>query len=410
MKANILFIILIIFLSSCSVDFQIKVENQSDFKLTQKSVEISREKLEKLYGNLPEAEVAELVSIDGIAYPAQFDDLDGDGKWDVLFTQIDLEANEERLFNLNLEVEQEVLYKTNIRFADKNDASKEFTSSIRLKTDDTKVTQKVFQFEGPGWENDVVAFRNYFDARNGIDIFGKTTTEMALDICGLKDGQSYHELQPWGMELLKVGNYLGAGAIAIQTGSGLYRVGPDCEGSVEVIKEGPIRSILDFYFADIIIDDQKVNLKHRVSIEAGKPYYKSEVWMDGIDNAKLVTGIVNLHSDSVFSGVIDNYSYFYTHDNQAFDGEKLGMAVLIPDSNLEVKTAPEEGEGITQTFYAGLDQTEQAVEFYFMVGWELQNNKYADKKKFENEIEDQILQLASQTKIVLQINGEFEQL
>lgn len=395
--------------AGCKVDFQINLENTAETELIQKGVELQREKLEKLYGNLPEQKFAELKTEKGKVYLGQFDDLDGDGKWDVLYTQVNFHENETLILYLDLEVEQEIVYKTNVRFADKNDSNVEYTEKTRLEGTDTNVTQKYFQFEGPGWENDLVAFRNYFDERNGIDIFGKTTSEMVLDECGLKDGPSYHELQPWGMDILKVGNSLGAGALAIQTESGLYRVGPECEAGLKVVVEGPLRSIIDFYFNNISIDGKIGKLTHRILIEAGKPFYKSQVWFDGIDGAAIVTGIVNLHADSVYTAGSENFSSFYTHDNQAYDGEKLGMAILVETNNLEVVMAPEEGDGITQTFYAAIPTEEQPAEFYFMVGWEKQDPVYATRKGFEKKIEDQLIQLSANIKKKVTISGTLEE-
>lgn len=399
MKSKLLTIAVIFLLAACTQQKGINLMNSSKTDVVRKSVELKRSEIEQRTGSLPEAEVAYLIDKDGNKLSAQLDDIDMDGKWDVLFTQVDLKSGETKSYTIsfdNVMVES----KTNIRFADKNDATLEFKTADRLTSNTTEISQQYFQFEGPGWENDVVAFRNYFDARNGIDIFGKITTDMALDQCGLKDGPTYHELQPWGMDILKVANSLGAGAIAIETASGLYRVGADSKGTYALVKEGPLRSIFDLDFEGMQIDGKTVNIKHRISIEAGKPYYKSQVWVEGIEDSKLVTGIVNLHSDSVYSKVnTDAYSYFFTHDNQAFDGEKLGMAILVDDNTLTAQTAPEEGEGITQTFYTALPISSQPVEFYFMVGWEKQDAIYSTIEGFENEIKTQSQNLACEVDI-----------
>lgn len=389
MKTSYLYLTLMLLLWSCTQQPSISLSNSSDVNLNQKSVDLERTALEQKLGALPEKAVAMLSDKEGNEYPAQLDDLNNDEKWDVLFTQVDLKAGETKEFNINFDLKEGIVVKTNIRFADINDASKEYTTGERLKSNTTEISQQYFQFEGPGWENDVVAFRNYFDARNGIDIFGKKTTDMALDSCGLKGGLSYHELRTWGMDILKVANSLGAGAIALETPSGLYRVGPDCEGTYTLIKEGPLRSMFDLDFKSIKIDGKTITLKHRISIEAGKPYYNSQVWVDGDDEAKLVTGIVNMHSDTVYSNVKSTIAYFFTHDNQAYDGEKLGMGIIVPTNNLIVQTAPEEGEGITQTYYTALPIEKQPIEFYFMAGWEKQDEAYATKDGFESEIAKQ---------------------
>ncbi|MDA3880911.1 MAG: DUF4861 family protein [Prolixibacteraceae bacterium] len=401
MKYSVLiFTFVAILVSSCGEKkAQFTVENKSNTDLKARSIVLDRLDIVSKYGEMPEGAMAWLEDENGERVLAQLDDLDGDMIWDELFAQVNLKAGESKSFNLIFDDPSafaDVKFRTNIRFADINDASKEFAEAERLKSNNTEISQKYFQMEGPGWENDIVGFRNYFDARNGIDIYGKRTSEMVLDKCGLKGGSTYHELQPWGMDILKVGNSLGAGAIAIQTASGLHRVGPDSNGTFTNVKEGSLRSILELDFKNMDIDGKSVAIKHRISIEAGKPYYNSEVFIDGIENAQLATGIVNLDSDSVFTTTLDNMSAFYTYDNQAYEGEKLGLTVIVPQNTIEVVMAPEEGEGITQTFYTALDITKQPVEFYFMAGWEKQDKVYATQKGFEEKVNNEIKQLSAE--------------
>ena len=104
------------------------------------------------------------------------------------------------------------------------------------------VTEAAFQMEGVAWENDRVGFRNYMDERNGMDIFGKTTADMVLEEVGIAGAPSYHEPGAWGMDVLKVGTSLGAGAIAYMFEDSLYRVGDSGAGSYHVVFQGPLRS------------------------------------------------------------------------------------------------------------------------------------------------------------------------
>lgn len=46
--------------------------------------------------------------------------------------------------------------------------------------------------EGLAWENDKVAFRQYFDLRNTKDIYGKTVPGMVMDTVGTNPKNSYH--------------------------------------------------------------------------------------------------------------------------------------------------------------------------------------------------------------------------
>lgn len=370
---------------------QVKLTNMSDFDLVEKPISIDRSMLEAKYGELDASKIPFLAQAKTLV-PCQFEDLDGDGAWDQLFALVDLKAGEQKSFILELKDKAnapEVKVRTNIRFADKNDSKLEFTTAERLKSNTTEISQQYFQMEGPAFENDVVGFRNYFDARNGFDIYGKITSDMVMDICGLKNGPTYHEMQPWGMDILKVANSLGAGALAIQTDSALYRVGETGNGTFRLVCEGPLRSTFDLDFDSILVEGKVIQLKHRVCIIAGKPWYKSNVTVQGADGMKLVTGIVNLHSDSVYSASGEEFAYMYTHDNQSYNEEKLGMAVIVPQSNIVALTAPEEGPGITQTFYTPLEIGDKPTVFYFMAGWEKQDARWADRAQFEEGVKEQ---------------------
>ena len=94
-----------------------------------------------------------------------------------------------------------------------------------LKVDE-KHTDHSFdiQFEGPGWESDKIGYRLYLDWRNAIDIFGKKTDKMVLQNVGLDGFDSYHEMQDWGVDVLKVGDALGIGTLAFWNGEKAVRV------------------------------------------------------------------------------------------------------------------------------------------------------------------------------------------
>jgi hypothetical protein len=401
-----LFILVAAFMFACEQKQpQLTVTNTSDYHLVEKPVLIQRAQIEEQTGKLSESDVVLLSADGGRTYIAsQLDDLDGDGIWDELFTMVDLYAGESKTYSLitmKKEEAPEFRVRTNIHFADKNDREKLFLAAERLKNADTQTTQKFFQYEGPGWENDIVGFRNYFDARNGMDIWGKVTPDMILPGVGLAGGPSYHEMQPWGMDVLKVANSLGAGAIALETSAGLYRVGPDGKGTYRLVAEGPLRSTFDLRFEDIPLDGKMVTLNHRICIIAGKPWYKSVVTVNGAADMKFVTGIVNLDTDSVYSNSGNGYAYMYTHDNQAFDGEKLGMAIILPYNSIDVYTAPETGEGITQTYYTSLEISEKPNVYFFMAGWEKQDARWADKDSFEEGVNEQGRLIAAKIDISL---------
>ena len=406
MRTNFLPIVLIalLFVACSEKPISFSVTNQSESSLSAKPIVVKRSDLEAKFGQLKEQRLVYLVDQKGEKILAQLDDTRGKGTWDELYAQVDLEAGQTLTFTLEWANEADfadVKYRTNIRFADMNDASKEFERADRLKNNDSETTEKIFQFEGPGWENDVIGFRNFFDARNGMDIWGKVTSEMVLDKVGVKNAPTYHEMQAWGMDILKVGNSLGAGSIALQSANQLYQVGPGAVGTYKLITEGPLRSTFELKFDRINIEGRLISVSHRITIEAGKPFYANSVFVDDAGDAKLVTGMVNMQTNDVYYIPGSDISYFFTHDKQSYLGEHLGMAIIVPNRQIEVFTTPDEGEGITQSYYTVMDLVNQPIEYYFMAGWEVQNPIYSTFEGFENELKQQVAQIAAQIDVVI---------
>jgi hypothetical protein len=373
------------------------VKNPYDSDIADKAVVIQLDDL-KRYVTVQEGKVVAVKDADGKYLPSQCDDLNGDGNWDELAFLIDLKANEKREVTFETVASSELPQfpkRTNIRFGEKKKPYNEIVLGTRLKTSDSPSSSAAFQMEGPAWENDIIGFRNYFDARNGMDIFGKRVSEMALDSVGLPGKPTYHALADWGMDVLKVGNSLGAGAIGIQIGDSLYRIGPSGKGRYRFISEGPVRAMLQLKFLDVKIKDRKYEVRHLISIYAGDHFYRSKVTVTGLKgDEKLITGIVD-HDTKMVNGSFEGYDYFYALGPQAFLHEYLGMAILA-DKKVVAGSfeAPEEGAGITKTHVVSMNISDnKPVEFAFLAAWEYQDEKIRDSSYFEDLIKRSILRL-----------------
>lgn len=308
--------------------------------------------------------------------PSQLDDLDENGTYDV-FSFISESDQFEIVFvnRINYPVFDQA---TNVRFA-----IKEGNSFKAQKRGERVQGEKAsnYQMEGPAWENDLLGFRNYFDERNGMDIFGKTTNNMVLDTIGIRS--SYHEKQDWGMDILKVGNSLGAGSIALLKNDSLYRIGPGATGTYKLLASGPVRSVFELSFENIEIDGNNYSIKQEITIWKGDFRYESKVWLEGGDGTEnLVTGIVNRdlkENDTLYTTSYEGYVSLMTHDRQASDGAHLSLGVLIPEDDfLFSGRTPDSGEGITQSYYAVLNNEHYPLTYYFYAGWEETDTRFAD--------------------------------
>ena len=387
MKRLAIMLLCITMVAGCKKEKEIVLINNADQEISDYPVMLKRKELVKLVGEIPANKFPVFYAKDGKAIPYQLDDMNQDTAWDEVAFVYDLSPGSENVISVSFVDSIDVPEfedRTNIRFVKKKEPGKELEKAERLKTFDNTITQKAFQMEGPAWENDKVGFRNYFDQRNGMDIFGKTSNNMVLDKAGI-DGQDYHELDEWGMDILKVGTSLGAGAIGLMVGDELLRIGPEGKGSFIRVTEGPVRSVFKLVFEELKINEQNYTITHMITIWAGQYGYHSQVKVKGMDDSeKLVAGFVNGYSDSLYVNKHEKYVSMATFGKQAINGDKLGMGMLIPNNFfLEDCKAPDGGKGIIQSYYAMMYIPQgQPVDFWFYAGWERSDDQFSTKEGF----------------------------
>ncbi len=392
-KEFLLLIIAVAFFSACQSKKtpELMLENASSTNRTDEPVTLTRNQLAGYIGAIPDGMDILLKDQAGDTIPCQMDDINGDGNWDELFFLVNMKANSKlEVYVHYIDPSKAPVYKSraHINFAEAAPPYKSLLKNPpqRMKTNDSPSTTAAFQLEGPAWENDKVAFRNYYDARNGMDIFGKKTDKMVMDSVGT-GGVSYHELHDWGMDILKVGNSLGAGSIALKIGDNYFRPAlADSEG-FKMIANGPLRAVFDLTFNGWKVEGRNYNLTHRISIWGGANYYQSEVTVRGLKGDEtLVTGIVNMHSDTLYVTEHNpQYLSIATHAHQAFDGEILGMALMLPRADfIKTITAPNKGEGIIETYMADMKISENVpITFRFYSAWEYQDTAFKDWENFK---------------------------
>ena len=381
----------LVVLAGCQQKEYYTISNPGNKKMTDLATVVSRREVNRFLLDSTTGLPVIVKDLKGKLVSSQCDDMDGDGSWDELVFLCDLGIGESQKFIF--EPVEPTAYpvfnvRTHLRFCRANEPYDTAWGDLRMKTNDTKYTVPVYQMEGPAWENDVVAFRNYYDARNGIDIYGKRVQEMVLDSVGIK-GRNYHELAAWGMDILKVGNSLGAGAIAIGTGDSLYRVGPCEEGRFRLISMGPVRTVFELTYKNVPAGERLYSVKQQISIYAGDCFYRNSVQVDGLKgDEELVTGIVDMHALAADRAEFGNMKIMSTWGKQAMNGEVLGMAVIFPASEFRrYWEAPVSGSGIVNTHLVSLALSAgKPTQYAFVAAWELQDEKLKDKGYFSEVV------------------------
>ncbi len=412
-------LIFILFFISCMVKAQqgsIILKNPGSFYRSNEAVIISREQLENLTGKkIVQNKYPLFTSVNKEVVLSQADDFNNDGEWDEIILLYSFQPDEEVVLNINFVSSYEIpaiaplaharlakLYNYNEFVAIGNEVM-----PLGHKPTDFSVTDlPLYQAEGPLWENDKIAFRLYFDNRNGKDIFGKTTGKMVMDSVGLP-GNNYHLKDWWGMDILKVGSSLGAGALAISVKNikgkeMLVRLGQDADKvSYELVADGPLRAIFRLHYNGMqILPGKKMDVTEEISIIAGQYAYQSKITVP--QEAVLVTGIVNLYSRKVIQKKTGKFTILATHDRQSENQDYLGMAILVNNNSFSGfgETQKKESEQIQNTYYAKMKiKTSAAASFRFYGCWEATDKRFKDEAFFLNFLQAEAEKLSSPIQI-----------
>jgi len=279
-------------------------------------------------------------------------------------------------------------------FENKKYIGGDFVNINSLRVPDEHTDHSFYiRYEGPGWESDKVGYRFYLDWRNGIDVFGKIVNEPILQKVGLDGFDSYHEMQDWGMDILKVGKSLGLGSIATLIDGQAKRVDQTDSIYSEVQFDGSVYSSIKTNYYGWNLPDGKVDVTSAISIHAGTRLSKNSLnFSRPISN--VATGlIIDPKGEAIQSGNDLQYSYLATYGQQSLAGDNLGIAIFFPTEKVLEFTQDEFSHVVS--FGPSLS----SFEYYFAAAWEQENNGIKSKEEFVSYLEQVILELSNPLKI-----------
>ncbi len=223
-----------------------------------------------------------------------------------------------------------------------------------------KIGDKLFKYEGFGWESDLMAYRFYFDERGLVDIFGKRIPDLVLARVGL-DNSDYHALGDWGMDVLKVGPSLGMGGAAAWRHGKVQHPAPATQAVT--LHNGPLESSALLKQSGWLLDGKAVELSREFSIRAHSHLTHTHI-SSSQPMGELVIGIVKhgvarleyLDADS-------EWNYLATFGKQSLANDALGMVIFFRHRDLQQTTSDEFNELAILTMNSRLD-------YYFGARWE----------------------------------------
>ncbi|MCV9388835.1 DUF4861 domain-containing protein [Reichenbachiella ulvae] len=320
---------------------------------------------------------------------------------------VDLDAEEEKQFTVSYsskpttypkKTQAEISVKTGGKFENRKYIGGDFKNIDSLKVPDEHTDHSYYiRYEGPGWESDKVGYRFYLDWRNATDVFGKTTNEPVLQQVGLDGFDSYHEMQDWGMDVLKVGKSLGIGSVASFVDSVAQRVAETDSVICKIEENGAIYSSFETTYFGWKIHDQSVKLTSDISIHAGTRLTRQKLHIDqSIDN--LCTGINKIEGTEIFRtiGSKNHYGYIATYGAQSLNGDNLGMVVFFHPLQFARFDEDENSHIVVLQPHVG------DLEYYFAAAWELEPNGITTAEEFDAYIRQMAAQLAQPVNVKIE--------
>lgn len=387
--------------------FTVKVTNPLGQERESAPVYLSAQVLQKKY---PQFNAKAFVVLDGkTEVPSQYNQKDGDkpGVYLVLDKMapkatrtltVRYKENGEASRNYTKRTQAELSHKVGGEFKDRKYIGGTFQNVDSLRVPDEVTDHSYYiRYEGPGWESDKVGYRFYLDWRNGTDVFGKTTRDMVLQQAGQDGYDSYHELQDWGMDVLKVGKSLGVGTLAHFHDGAANRMA-ETDSMISVITEnGPVYSSIRTNYYGWKIAGMNLSINSNINIHAGTRLTHHQVGIAGGEPQNLATGLIKdkrakLHTKKGGNG---EWGYIASYGKQSLNGEgdNLGIAVLFRPQDFMEFTTDEHSHVVK------LKPSSQKLEYYYLAAWELEPEGIKDEATFLQYLDKTARELANPVQV-----------
>lgn len=246
----------------------------------------------------------------------------------------------------------------------------------------------MFPYEGIGWENGLVGYRLYLDGRLVSDIFGKQGAEPVLAQIG--ELGSYHDLAPWGMDVLKVGPSLGIGGLGTVRGGEPAQFGSVPELSASITESGADAGRFTITAGAIDAGEGATGgFTADYAIGAQSPL--TRVSVNASDTLPLASGVV-MHDGAEFiqsGGASEgNWRYIATWgDTQSENGDGLGMALFYRADQASY------GGLANETHFVTFGEAE--FEYGFLAAWERDPMGIRDRDAFVALLAEELANLES---------------
>ena len=329
--------------ASAQKQFGITLTNDSKVAVPNYPVSITLSK----YGNdIRSAKVTD----NGVEIPCQLDDLDGDGIYDELFLLTDLGKKGKKnlqvtLFNEGTPREYPSKVYVDMMLTNKKikESNKQDLYISQLPVDRGVNPYSMLHHHGAAFENEMVAYRIYFDHRQTVDIYGKYRKGLEL-----KQTQFYPDLAQkdagFGDDVLWVGNTLGVGTLRGWDGNEPTMISDVEHRGQRLVARGPLRTIVE------VKDqawrqqptDKPVDMTTYYTLYAGRRDCRVDVLFGRqVNDLKFATGLINVKNSTEFSDKQGLRGCWGTDwpvsekDSAGHKRETVGLGICLPSHHVE---------------------------------------------------------------------------
>lgn len=296
------------------------------------------------YGDVRSA----MVTSDGTEVPCQLDDTDGDGRYDELCFLTDLQGKAKRQFRVELLPDGEprqyepkvyvdmMLTNSKIKSANKQDL---YISSLTV--DNGTNPYRMLHHHGPAFENELVAYRIYFDHRQTVDIYGKYRQGLEL-----RQTQFYPDKEQkaagFGDDILWVGNTFGLGTLRGWDGEKPLMLEDVNHRTLRILSRGPLRTVVEVIDEGwkpnkASADNERITMHTLYILYAGRRDAQVNIRFDRpAVGRQFATGVINVKNSVEFSdhqglrGCWGTDWPVSAKDSVGHKRETVGLGICIP--------------------------------------------------------------------------------
>ena len=290
-----------------------------------------------------------LVTLDGKEIPSQLDDLDGDGRFDELCFLTDIDKKQQQTFRIELSNEgsprayaPQVYAEMLLANKSQKVSNKQNLYISSLTVENGTNPYNFLHHHGPAFENELVAYRVYFDHRQTIDTYGKY--RKGLEINDTKFYPTREQLDAgFGDDVLWVGSTFGLGTLRGWDGEKPQMLSDVEHRTERILSYGPLRTVVE------VVDEgwkapasaSRITMYTRYTLYAGRRDVFVDIRFDKpMSGMQFATGVINVKNSEEFSDKKGLRGCWGTDwpvsekDSAGHKRETVGLAVCIPSKHI----------------------------------------------------------------------------